>query len=282
MSITRFNLISEANQNSRVNARLLYISSAKCDSDWLSIPHTHTCAEIFYIAGGRGRFVIEGQAFPVEKDQLVIINPRVQHTEISDGSQPLEYIVLGVDGLELTAGDDDQQQFHFISFRQSDSPLQVYLKDMFREISTKAPGYETICQNLLEVFLIRVMRYSHYSARTVPSANKISKECAAVRRYIDGHFKESLTLDQLAAVVHINKYHMVHSFTKAYGISPINYLLSLRLQESRYLLQSTDHSMSQIAQIVGFSSPCYFSQVFHKATGMSPRAYRNTYRHGIE
>lgn len=282
MSLNRFNLISEVNKKIRISARLLYISTAKYDSDWSSVPHTHTCAELFYVLGGQGSFLIDDQAHPVEKDDLVVINPRVQHTEISEDSQPLEYIVLGIDGLELDLGDDSQKQFHIINCRQCDIPFTVYLKDMLREIEAKIPGYETICRDLLEVLLIHVMRYSNCSPKPVPSTKKVSKECAAVRRYIDGHFKESLSLDQLASIVHINKYHMVHSFTKAYGTSPINYLLSLRLQESRYLLQSTDHSMSQIAQIVGFSSPCYFSQVFHKATGMSPRAYRNAYRQGIE
>lgn len=281
MSITRFNFISDLKKNSRINARLSYISVAKCDGDWVSTPHNHICAEIFYITGGRGSFLIEDQAYPVEQDHLVVINSQVQHAELSDEDQPLEYIVLGINGLELTAN-EDQKQFHILSFQQSDSPVLVYFKDMLREIENKAPGYDTICQNLLEVLLTRAMRSTSYTTRVVPSVNKVSKECAAARRYIDSHFREILSLDQLAAMVHINKYHLVHSFTKSYGISPINYLLSLRLQESRYLLQSSDHTMSQIAQIVGFSSPCYFSQVFHKAMGMSPREYRNAYRHGVE
>lgn len=281
MSITRHNLVSELSKKSRINARLSYICTAVCDSDWDSTPHSHNCAEIFYITGGKGSFLIEDQTHPVEQDHLVVINSGVPHTEFSDEAQPLEYIVLGVNGLELTAN-NEQKQFHILSFQHTDSPLLSYMKEMLREIEEKAWGYDIICQNLLEILLVRAMRSSNYAARVVPSVNKVSKECAAARRYIDSHFKENLSLDQLAAMVHINKYHLVHSFTKAYGTSPINYMLSLRLQESRYLLQSSDHSMSQIAQIVGFSSPCYFSQVFHKAMGMSPREYRNSYRRGVE
>lgn len=281
MSITRFNFVPEISKGSRVAPRLVYISVAKCDGDFVSTPHDHACTEIFYMTGGRGSFLIDGQSYPVEADDLLVINSRVQHCETGDTEAPLEYIALGVDGLELTVS-DEQKQFHLFHFQKADSPLQTYLQDMLQEIEKKAPGYDIICQHLLEVVVTRAVRSSQSSARVVPSGNKVSKECSAIRRYIDAHFKENLTLDQLAAMVHINKYHMVHSFTKAYGISPINYLLSLRLQESRYLLQATDHSMSQIAQIVGFSSPCYFSQVFHKAMGMSPREYRNTYRHGME
>lgn len=282
MSIQRHNLISELGQRIRSNARLLYISVAKCGEDWSSEPHAHTNAELFYILGGKGSFLLSDKSHPVEKDDLVVINPRVQHCEASDEAQPLEYIVLGVDGLELTASNDNQQQIHVINLAQSGIPIRAYLDEMLRELEDQIPGYETICQDLLEVLLLRVMRYSNYSAQPLPPAKRVSKECAAARRYIEAHFRENLTLDQLAEIVHINKYHMVHSFTKAFGVSPINYLLSLRLQECRYLLQSTDQTMTQISQAVGFSSPCYFSQVFHKATGMSPREYRNTYRQGME
>ena len=73
---------------------------------------------------------------------------------------------------------------------------------------------------------------------------------------------------------------MVHAFSREYGISPINYLISRRIQESRYLLSTTDHSLSQIAHMLGFSSPSYFSQSFRKLSGMSPMEYRKQQRSG--
>ena len=99
-----------------------------------------------------------------------------------------------------------------------------------------------------------------------------------VRRYIDAHFKENLSLDQLAALAHVNKYYLVHTFTREYGTSPINYLISRRIQESRRLLESTNHSLSQISHMLGFSSPSYFSQVFRKQMGVSPQEYRRDFR----
>src|SRR5699024_3394180 len=86
--------------------------------------------------------------------------------------------------------------------------------------------------------------------------------------------KESITLDQLAELAHINKYYLVHAFRKAYGTSPINYLISRRIQESRFLLTNSNHSLSQIARILGFSSLSYFSQSFHRTEGVSPMEYR--------
>ena len=83
-----------------------------------------------------------------------------------------------------------------------------------------------------------------------------------------------MTLDQLAEQVHINKYYLSHEFRKQFDTSPISYLISRRIRESRFLLAETDHTLSQIAQILGFSSLSYFSQSFRRLEGMSPMEYR--------
>lgn len=274
MSLMRFDLLSEVSKTTHNRAQMLYISTAKSSGDWLSVPHTHDCTELFYITGGQGRFMVGKNAIPVEKDDLIIISPQVEHTEVSDWGQPLEYIVVGLSGLELATGEGDEREFYISHMHHDKVPVQIYLRDMLHEIESKTPGHEAVCQNLLEILLIKLARNSNESASLIPSAGHKSKESATVRRYIDSHFKEPITLDLLADVVHINKFHMAHNFTRDYGISPINYLLSLRLRESRLLLQSTNYSMAQIARIVGFSSACYFSQVFKKASGISPSEYR--------
>ena len=61
-------------------------------------------------------------------------------------------------------------------------------------------------------------------------------------------------------------------------MSPIHYMQSLRLQESRKLLSTTDYSLTQIARMTGFSSPSYFSQRFRAVEGINPGQYRARFR----
>ena len=81
-------------------------------------------------------------------------------------------------------------------------------------------------------------------------------------------------LEQLAEEGHMNKFYLSHAFKKEYGLSPINYMIDCRIREGKRLLADTDLSLSQIAGILGFSSPSYFSQSFRKAEGISPAEYR--------
>ena len=83
-------------------SKLLYVSTSKYEGDWQSIFHSHPFSELFYVVNGSGSFVAEGSEFPVGKNDMVVINPHVQHTEKSLRTSPLEYIVLGIDGLSFS------------------------------------------------------------------------------------------------------------------------------------------------------------------------------------
>ena len=85
----------------RESFRLLYISKSKFGGDWNSTTHTHSCTELFYCLSGEGQFYLAGQLFPVKPDDMVIVNPQVEHTELSLNASPLEYIVLGVASMEF-------------------------------------------------------------------------------------------------------------------------------------------------------------------------------------
>lgn len=275
MSTNRYELVEQGySPIDRKNTKLLYVSTAKYGGDWHSMMHTHACTEIFYVVGGKGQFKIEEQIRGVEVDDMVIVNPNVEHTEVSLNASPLEYIVMGVEGLEFSAGEDGDDRYCVVNFRGAREDALHSLRTMLGEIETKAAGFDIICQDLLEVLLVRLMRRTDFSLTPAPPRTRGSKECATVRRYIDGHFKENITLDLLSQLCHMNKYYMVHSFSKEYGVSPINYLISRRIGESKYLLSDTDHSLSQISHMLGFSSPSYFSQSFRKLEGMSPMEYR--------
>ena len=259
----------------RGTAKLLDVARYRYGGDWHSVPHTHSHTELFFIVNGRGQFLIQDQTFPVDVNNLVIINPNVPHTEASFNAQPMEYIVLGIGGIELATNENSNGQFCILDHFES-AEISSCLRNMLREIELKNTGYEDICQAYMEILIIRLMRNTALSVQTEPQVISGNRQCSAIRRYIDLHFKEPLTLEQLAEEAHMNKYYLSHAFKRAYGISPINYLISRRLEESKYLLAETDLSMSQIAQILGFSSLSYFSQVFRKTQGVSPMEFRQS------
>lgn len=255
--------------------RLAYVSQAQYSSEWNSSLHTHGCAELFFITGGHGRFRTRREEFPVAIHDAVIVNANVPHTEVSQLESPMEYTVLGVEGLETLAGAKGYALLHLHTGWEE---LMGCLQLILQEAEGALPGYERVCRSLLEVVLIRLNRQQDAALSGKSANGRSSRECGLVRRYIDNHFKENLSLDQLAQLAHLNKYYLSHAFRREFGVSPINYLISRRIEESRFLLRETDHTLSLIAQILGFSSLSYFSQCFRRAEGVSPLEYRKQNR----
>lgn len=271
MGITRYEIKGNSTETS--DSRLLYVTYSKFENDWPSILHTHQFSELTYIINGSGYFQVEDQEYPIRKDDFIIVNPNTPHTERSTGAVPLEYVILGVENLSFSFGGNKE---HIIfSCANSQRDLMFYMNTMLKEQEEQAQGYDMVCQDMLEVLLIKLMRRTNFAFEVTPSI-KISKECLKLKRYIEMHYTEDITLDKLAEISHLNKYYLVHVFNKYCGCSPINYLCRVRIQASRELLASTDYSITEVAQLSGFSSQSYFAQCFRKSCQMTAGAYRRT------
>lgn len=259
--------------------RLLYISSASYGKDWISMFHSHSFTELFYVLDGYGYFCTEAGEVPIQKDSLVIINPNVRHTEKSSTSQALKYITLGIEQLKFEFT-ESEPSFRTYDFSTHKSIILPILQLMLEEVKQKKDSYDLVCQHYLSILLLKILRITEEQV-TITATNDLPSECSLIKDYIDQHSQDTISLNQLAEISHLNKFYMSHIFSKAYGISPINYLLERRILHSKELLKTTDFSVTQIAHTTGFSSSNYFSQSFKKYTGMTPKAYRLKYRNAF-
>lgn len=275
MSIQRYQLKNR--KLDKMSFHLLYISTSRYEGDWHSTPHAHHCTELFYVSSGKGSFLVNDDVFDVKADDLIIVNPNVPHTEMSRDESPLEYIVLGIEGLQFTSFTNhmEYEDYSVHNYYEFKHEILFYLKTLVQEMAQQDDDYEAVCQNLLEVLIINMVRRTKANLIVAPS-QKITKECYFVEQYINNHYQEDITLELLSEKTYMNKFYLVHAFKQYKGVSPINYLIRLRVQQAKELLETTNYSIAQISDSCGFSSQSYFSQVFKKACGMTPNAYRKS------
>ena len=269
MPITRYPL--ETGEIDPINAKLLYVTHSIYENDWPSLPHMHYFTELCYIKKGTGNYLIEDQNFPIKEDDFIIINSNTSHTERSVGEIPLEYIILGVEGLNFSFGGEHE---HLIfNCRRDHEEFAYFMDSLLEEMENKKPHYELVCQDLLNMLIVKLIRRTNFSFESVSSV-KSSRECIKLKQYMEANYNQNITLDTLAQVSHLNKYYMVHAFTRQFGCSPMNYLMEVRIKASKELLASTDYSITEVAQSSGFSSQSYFAQCFLKHCHMTASAYR--------
>lgn len=127
---------------------------------------------------------------------------------------------------------------------------------------------DTLCfklQEIVEAFTESLFNY-------IPSQN--SELIKRAMLYISKHFNEPLTLEDVAVQVHLHPSYFSTLFKQSTGSSFKEYLNMVRIEESKRLLANTDFSIIDIAIAIGFEDQSYFSKVFKKYTGLTPKQFR--------
>ena len=110
-----------------------------------------------------------------------------------------------------------------------------------------------------------------------PEDSMVSKkrmELTKLKEYLDEHYTEKISLDELAIHFFINKYYLTKIFKETYGTTINSYIIAKRITRAKQMLRFTDMTLEEIAIAVGMNGGNYFSRMFKKIEGISPREYR--------
>lgn len=100
-----------------------------------------------------------------------------------------------------------------------------------------------------------------------------------IHNFMREHLDERITLGQLADLTGLSPAHFATRYRAMTGVSPIQHFLHLKVEQACQMLDTTDHSFTQISNMLGYDDNYYFSRLFKKVMGQSPTDYRHTHRH---
>lgn len=124
---------------------------------------------------------------------------------------------------------------------------------------------------LLNEMFVLVSR--HFSEGKMMNAVTQS-EMEDATRYFNEHYNTDISIDSYASSKHMSTCWFIRSFRQYNGITPMQYILGIRIANAQHLLETTNYNITEIAAIVGYDNPLYFSRLFKKQTGLSPSEYR--------
>ncbi len=213
-------------------------------------------------------------SYPLEKEQALIT--KVKNGNISEAKGILNDLlgyVLFVDGGKLETIKSRALELCTLLSRASiegggASDTALNLNTQFIKKIAACTSYESLCytlQEIVETFADNILSHGNIKNR------EIMKKAV---NFISQHYTETLTLDQVAGHVHLNPAYFSTMFKKEVGLSFKEYLNHVRIEESKRLLTNSNFSIIDIAIAVGFEDQSYFSKVFKKYTGMTPKQFR--------
>ena len=96
--------------------------------------------------------------------------------------------------------------------------------------------------------------------------------------YFNENYNKQINIEEYAEKCHMSACWFINNFKKITKVTPMQYIVSLRITNAINLIENTDYNITEIANAVGYDNSLYFSRLFHKHTGMSPSEYKKKYK----
>lgn len=263
----------------------------------------------YFLAEGSGTFFIESDAVKIKKNDLVIINSNIGHNifvdeneyacrsigfgvesigintvkEENNNNKADEKIDSNKDSNSLDDSEDEEKvkleidNYILIPCKEEGKKVYEIFSSIVEEFASDNLYARTLADSMASYFIIKLLRLLEGKIEIVHDVN-INRQVDYIKSYIDSNYSTDIKLEELSSLAYMNKFHLISEFKQAYRVTPIEYLILKRVEVSKGLLISTNHSMETIAHIVGFNSQSYFNQVFRKKVGFTPSQFRKKHR----
>ena len=260
----------------RLRPQLLYVGTLSKQPGWHDEPHAHEFAEILFVTEGCGSATARGQTCAVQAGDLLVYNAGVTHEEASSVESPMEMIFFALDKVHITdlppnclLPADYDFLFH------TDDMYEIFrsqMNVMVKEMEKKERFYHEISQNISRTLIMYIFRLLNRTTnRTIIKGNSVYR---AAIEYINAHYLEKITLEDVSNACYVNKYYLSHVFTREQNMSVGQYINQKRLEDAMHLLRNSSSPVSDVATLSGFSDFSYFCRAFKKNVGMTPLQYR--------
>lgn len=222
-----------------------------------------------------GRGVVNtpnGTFYPSAGDSYILRADEV-HDFYSDPTDPMEKIWVTMIGTLPPAMLDSYGLTKSMLLPGIDT--SHYLEQLLRIVKNSEYDIETMNAQCCIVFH-RLCQFIHTNLRTNNEAAAIPENIVRLKKYIDFHLDEPLTIEKCTGITYLSSSQTTRQFRKYYGMAPYEYLNTQRMEWAQELLRTSSYSIHDIAMQLGFQDQNYFSKYFKQKCGKSPTEFRNS------
>lgn len=284
-------IIQEKNIIEEIHHFEFLIESSKVEKP-ISMPHhhLHDAFELYYLKKGQRHYFIKDKIYYVQAGDLILINPYEFHGTMNVGNSPYERILIHFQKsylkpiLNNTPNIDIYQPFrngfHLIRFSlEEQHKVEIILSSMMSEFSANNPHKQIYLQMLLMQLFLLILRCPNCLKESpidkIPPHHQPILDAIS---YIANCYNEDLTLDFVSKKFCFSPWYFSRIFKQVTGMSYIEYLNKIRINEAQKLLTKTNKRITEIAIETGFNSLTNFGRVFKQISGCSPRQYKSRHK----
>ncbi|MDO5417272.1 MAG: AraC family transcriptional regulator [Lachnospiraceae bacterium] len=244
-------------------------------------PYTRTGYHLHIITSGSGYLSVNGETKKLTRGQLFLLRPNVETTYWADKDDPWSYYWIQFDGLTAAAFLEKAGFPPGTFVRDSILPPDDFVQYLEKILKTPELTHASELKRIGTLYsLMGVLIESYHTQCYSQKTHYDYSPKIYVAHAIDyiHHNYATATVSKLASYIGINRSYLASTFKRLVGISPQEYLLNFRMEESVRLLTEGEMPIKDIAASVGYDNPLTFSKIFKNRYGVSPQNYRKEHK----
>lgn len=263
------------------NPRIFYIYKRKVN--YSINPHTHDFIELRYVLAGSCTYMIGDALYTVKPGDLLIFNPNILHKNVFiQGEETTEFhagfINLHIRNLPKNHLLDPSAcpVISLVKYRQE---ILKCCYEILLEQEKSEVGSDLILKALFMKLLVFILRelcletpLSENERCSFESSNK-TIIVNTIISFINENYMKKISLDKISQNMYLSPVYISKIFKEETGESPINYLIQVRLEKAKEILEKRQLSIKEIAKAVGYDDAYHFSKLFKKYYGIPPSKY---------
>lgn len=246
------------------------------------IPHTSTRSGLmsylcFIVLDGEGSLMYEGRQYQLKQGDCVFIDCQKPYSHsTSEKLWSLAWCHFYGSSMPLVYEKYKERGGLPIFHPDNVNVFKEILQQLYMLAGSSDYVRDMRINESLSVLLTLLMQESWNPDNSAVSKKRM--ELVSVKNYMDEHYVEKITLDDLEAQFFINKYYLLKIFKETYGVTISSYLISRRITRAKQLLRFTQMTIDEVGCAVGMDGAGYFSRMFKKSEGISPKKYRKQWQ----
>lgn len=226
---------------------------------------------LIYCTDGKGVIEVEDREFYLEKSDVFCIPRGKKHRYYADKSDPWSILWVHFKGEDTAFFPLEEQKVVHINSSHSNNRMIVLFRLLFRVLERNYTlGNFIYISQVLSLILSEI-----YYREKADESNTMDRHVTMVVRYMYQHLTRNLTLDEISEEVKLSKSYLNSIFRAQTSRSPMEFFIHLKMQEACKLLKSTDMYIYEVSAELGYIDQYYFSRIFKKMVGISPKEYKN-------